>query len=703
MRQSRILLLPALLMIFPAAVAQVPGANTPLQAGTPIERTLGGAQSHNYTVSLDEGQFLQLVVDQRGIDVIVRVFSPRGKLLGEFDTPNGDQGPENVTVVAIAAGSYRIEVAPLDQMSNPAPGRYEIRITEIRKATEQELQAGNNEEQLKTKGRVLLTQAIELFPQVHRPETRAHFQSSAAQLLWDTDQKRAVKLFQQAIDSVKAFIEGLDSVDQDYDQNFYVAQQLRQELVNVLSPRDPDMALQFLRSTRGLVSPQGSTAAQAKQEQQLELSLIGQLAARDPARAFEMAEDNLKAGGSPGLTNVLNQLRGKDADLAARLAHDVAAKLEDERLFQNTEAGYLAINFLQIARIPNRSQTGNGDAGNPALISEDEYRDLFLKILSEALAYQPPKNNSYTDERNLAVNIINSLKRMNNEVQTYAPDKKAALDEKLLAVQATGDPRQNAVNKYQTTINEAPVDTALESIGQAPADLRDSLYQQLAYKVIQSGDAERAQQIVTQRIVNPTQRRQMMREIDRQAIYAAVNKGRIDDAVRLLANVRPLSDRAGMVGYIATRIGPGLKRAVAVGYLEQLGAMLDLSGKATDQTQMNARLQLAHAFVRYDVNRAFDMIDPLLDQFNEIAAAAIVMNGFGQKYYEDGELIMNNGNTMMDVANHLSGSLAVLEIVNFDRAKTAADRIRPNEIRLSTYLLMAQRAIQDTRGGVLDF
>jgi hypothetical protein len=702
MRHSRVLLLPALLMVFPPVVAQGTGASTPLQAGPPIERTLGAGQSHNYTVKLDAGQFLQLVVDQHGIDVIVRVFSPAGKRLGEFDTPNGNDGPENVTVVAITAGSYRIEVAPLVQMDNPAPGRYEIRITEIRKATEQELQAGNNEEQLKTKGRALLAQAIEIFPQVHRPETRANFQSKAAQLLWDTDQKQAVKLFQQAIDSVKEFIEALDPVDQNYDQQFYMAQQLRQELVNVLSSRDPNLALQFLRSTRGLVNPQGGAAAQAKQEQMLELSLIQQLAAKDPARAFEMAEDSLKAGTSSGLTNVINQLRAKDAELAARLAHDVAAKLQNERFLQNSEAAFLAINFLRIARVYRLQQGNVVGSANPGLLSEDEYRDLFLKTVSEALAYQPPKTNSYTEERNIALNILSSLKQMNNEVQAYAPDKKAALDEKLLGLQ-TGDPQQNAWNRYQTTINEAPVDTALESIGQAPADVRDSLYQQLAYKVIQSGDIERAQLIITQRMVNPAQRRQMMRELDRQAIYAAINKGRIDDAVRLLTNVRPLNDRASLAGEIAGRVGPGLKRAVALGYLEQLGAMLDLSGRATDQTQMNARLQLAHAFVRYDVNRSFDMIDPLLDQLNDLAAAAIVMDGFGQRYYEDGELIMSNGNPMIDVANRLSGSLAVLGIVNFDRAKTAADRIRPSEIRLSTYLLIAQRAVEDTRGGVLDY
>src|SRR5207245_2973303 len=111
-----------------------------LQPGMPIERTLAAGQSHSYTVNVEQGQLLQLVVDQRGIDVIVRVFSPAGRRLGEFDSPNGTDGPENVSVIANAAGVYRIDVLPLGQNESPAPGRYEIKIVELRKATEEELQ-----------------------------------------------------------------------------------------------------------------------------------------------------------------------------------------------------------------------------------------------------------------------------------------------------------------------------------------------------------------------------------------------------------------------------------------------------------------------------------------------------------------------------------------------------------------------------------
>src|SRR4051794_5643482 len=81
---------------------------TTLQPGTPIERTIGPSESHTYLINLTENQYMQFVVNQHGIDLIVRVFSPTGKGLGEFDTPNGAEGPENVAIVGMTSGAYRI-------------------------------------------------------------------------------------------------------------------------------------------------------------------------------------------------------------------------------------------------------------------------------------------------------------------------------------------------------------------------------------------------------------------------------------------------------------------------------------------------------------------------------------------------------------------------------------------------------------------
>ncbi|HEX5601173.1 MAG TPA: hypothetical protein VFX63_01440 [Pyrinomonadaceae bacterium] len=87
---KRLALLPLLFCVFLTANAQGP---TTLQLGTPIERTLKSGQMHEFTLNLKENTFVQLVVEQRGIDAIVRVSGPNGKFLGDFDSPNGNDGP----------------------------------------------------------------------------------------------------------------------------------------------------------------------------------------------------------------------------------------------------------------------------------------------------------------------------------------------------------------------------------------------------------------------------------------------------------------------------------------------------------------------------------------------------------------------------------------------------------------------------------
>ncbi|GBC82914.1 Regulatory protein AfsR [bacterium HR10] len=103
---------------------------------TPIERELKGGEVHAYRLALTAGQYVRVVVAQRGIDVVVRLFGPDGRQIVEMDSPTGTQGEESVAHVAEAAGTYRLEVAPLEK--DAPPGRYEVRLEELRPATEQD-------------------------------------------------------------------------------------------------------------------------------------------------------------------------------------------------------------------------------------------------------------------------------------------------------------------------------------------------------------------------------------------------------------------------------------------------------------------------------------------------------------------------------------------------------------------------------------
>jgi hypothetical protein len=112
---------------------------------------------------------------------------------------------------------------------------------------------------------------------------------------------------------------------------------------------------------------------------------------------------------------------------------------------------------------------------------------------------------------------------------------------------------------------------------------------------------------------------------------------------------------------------------------------------------MNALLEIAKVYSRYDTKRAFEIVDPLVDQFNEISAAARIMEGFGGEYYEQEELNLQNGNVIAGVAQQITSALATLALKNFDRAKLTADRLRLPEVRLRAYLDIAHHAILEYR------
>src|SRR4030095_13217929 len=100
-----------------------------LKLGEPIERELSGNAAHSYRISLTQGQYLKVVVDQKGIDVILRVFGPDGQKLREVnETPAAVL--ESTFLIAEAAGAYRLEVESASK--DAKNGTYEIRIKDLR-------------------------------------------------------------------------------------------------------------------------------------------------------------------------------------------------------------------------------------------------------------------------------------------------------------------------------------------------------------------------------------------------------------------------------------------------------------------------------------------------------------------------------------------------------------------------------------------
>lgn len=106
-----------------------------LVPGKAVVRSLKGSETHHYIVELQANDLANIVVDQRGIDVVVTVLTPDGKKLREVDSPNGTMGPELLQFVPKTSGKHLVEVRPI---VTAVAGTYEIRIHTPRPATPEE-------------------------------------------------------------------------------------------------------------------------------------------------------------------------------------------------------------------------------------------------------------------------------------------------------------------------------------------------------------------------------------------------------------------------------------------------------------------------------------------------------------------------------------------------------------------------------------
>jgi enterochelin esterase family protein len=122
-------------LILSASAADAPpggaAGGVKLELGEPVERALGRGETHVFVVDVPNERVVSGVVEQRGIDVVVRVLDPTGAVVATIDSPNGPQGPEPWTAGKRnkAAGAWRIEVSPFAPDSGS--GRYEASITEV--------------------------------------------------------------------------------------------------------------------------------------------------------------------------------------------------------------------------------------------------------------------------------------------------------------------------------------------------------------------------------------------------------------------------------------------------------------------------------------------------------------------------------------------------------------------------------------------
>ncbi|MEW6731306.1 MAG: CHAT domain-containing protein [Acidobacteriota bacterium] len=103
----------------------------------PVIRELETGGSHYYRINLNSGEYLHVIIDQKGIGIIATLFAPNGEKLIVVNRQKSVEGLEHIYWLAAESGYFRLEISAKEKETKT--GGYELRVKELRPANPQDI------------------------------------------------------------------------------------------------------------------------------------------------------------------------------------------------------------------------------------------------------------------------------------------------------------------------------------------------------------------------------------------------------------------------------------------------------------------------------------------------------------------------------------------------------------------------------------
>ncbi|HLE63855.1 MAG TPA: hypothetical protein VI750_11965 [Pyrinomonadaceae bacterium] len=503
------------------------------------------------------------------------------------------------------------------------------------------------------------------------PENRIALSCAIADLLWNTDEKRARGLFEDVTKEMSSVVAEIDPSDPEaYNHYSWISQQ-RQEIVGRMAQRDPDLALSFLHATR-FANAESRTFTSIT-ERNLEFFLTRAIAAKDPERALRLAREGLAQGLSHELGSVLYELQRKSLPAARSLHESVVRRFKEEDLTRNPEAASIACNLLNSFSPPNAN--------------ENTYRELLEAVIKAALTTN--QNDPMSLQR--AQNLHGNLRSVMNQVEKYAPARAQDLRLWSQNIERTFQQQNQVYNELNEVSQNGTVDDILALAAKFPTEMRSQIYQQAAWKASNAGDLARARVIATEMIPDPVQRRQVLEQLRNQAVWKSINENKLAEARALLNDSITVEQRVQVLARLASMLSGKDQKEDAIDCLNEARTLLESLPR--NASRMAQQIQLANSYSLLDPGQSFTLMQSITSELNELVAAAAVMDGFENRYLKNGEWMTNGPTNLGNMVGNARRSLGHLARVDFDRARALTEKLERAEIRLMAQLDIAQMVL----------
>jgi hypothetical protein len=596
-----------------------------------------------------------------------------------------------------------------------APVRAE-RVPRVQEASNQQSSASPQDTEKarsEKKAALLLDQVVAEAGGLRLPENRIYVQISAGDLLWPRDEARARALFNDAANAIADFLRKPDTNDRRAANTSRVALQLRQELVIAAAQKDTALAYQLLQTMPEPQTDSNQRFRRGDPQSSLEQSLVAVIAANDPKTALKNAQGWLDRGEYPlTFPKVLSQLQQKESDSATKLAEQLVRKLQPDELLAKQDATRLATALLRPGpRVDKKTgQAAPSDAGDAdRVLGESVYHDLLASVITAALRATPPAPGTAAAGRGgfrggpagpraatvpqtdadiaqaNARSLLSALQGMQQQVDAYAPERSLALRQKLSQM-GIGDDQRAAFGQLFSLMQQGTSEMLMNAAATAPEGMQGRLYQRAAMKALDEGNADRAKDIANQHL-DGNARDNMLHTVEMRQATQSATPNKMDEIRQTLSRAQSDDERVSLLLQFANALQAESPK-LALQLLDEARGLV--MRKATSYSQLEAQLNVAHAVAQVDPARAFETLEPGINQINELLSAAAVLNGFEVNLFKDGELPLQGGGSITATVMRYGAELASLAKIDFDRAQMMTDRFQLTEPRVLARLALVR-------------
>ncbi|HEY0407864.1 MAG TPA: hypothetical protein VGC89_19165 [Pyrinomonadaceae bacterium] len=452
-----------------------------------------------------------------------------------------------------------------------------------------------------SKALALLDETLRDVESLKLPENRAWAQAQAASLLWKIDEKRARRLFQEALAAIEEIESDLEDDDAPDESLRQTAIDMRHEVLQLIGERDFQLAVECLRRS--------NVAASTDEEDQLRLEVAARVSNDDPQQALRLAHESLSRQVSYKLVELVAQLHETDSDAATKLAGEIVSKLKAEDFKTNREAAAVACELLRIAL----KSSGATNDGAPSLLNQQDAKALMEMTATAALRV----SNSQPE-------LLLALQSLLPAMETIVPSLVARLRRQV-----------NLLSGFSHETNSGNDDNTSQAEPGEPA-----------------------------------------------AFAAGQPRSGAEQSADLLAR--------------ATEVAGKGDKARAPQLLDEAANSAHVFSRAKNWTQLAAQLEVARSYLSLAPDKSLAILETMIDQLDELASAALVVNGFllqsNESFARRGELSLRTIHLFLK-SRQYDELLASVARANLEGLLNASDRFQRVEARIMARLIIVNSAL----------